>query len=116
MAVVPATADVLSLRVHGNDDTALDNTSSVFSSLFPNAAPSDRASGGHAAKRRKISSGESVPADNPAVFDESKSVVLGRVALDLVIPFASLTEPVSKIDTYAAPSFRDICFTIARVH
>jgi E3 ubiquitin-protein ligase SHPRH len=93
MAAVSATADVQSVHVHGErGDSALIDYSSAFFNLLSNITPSEQASGERASKRRKLDSGEGPFVDNPDVFDVNKSVVLGKVTLDLVMPFHSLSQ------------------------
>lgn len=88
MAAVSATADVQAVRVHGNRSVSSSNhcsSESLRLSLFPTPASSDHDPEKRATKRRKLESGKGESVKTSDVFDTKESVLIARVALDLVI-------------------------------
>lgn len=102
MAATTAVADVQTARVCGRDSVLSINSSIPhLVGLFATKNTASSPSGERSPKRRKLDCRNSLASHQADVFDEGKSVVLGRVTLDLVSgPFLTVNQ------SYALLTFR----------
>jgi hypothetical protein len=98
MAAISAVADVQDLYAHGDStDSLLEHSLPTIFDLFEGngLAASETAPGERAQKRRKVDTGREVGIHSASHFEEDKSVVLGKVTLDLVRSVSS--QPVHQL-------------------